>query len=71
MLTYHSKNSAAKITRLSNIALNCATALLVSVIFAGNESFRGIEQSWMHMDDMLTMIILVGVLSARVAKVCA
>lgn len=68
VLTYHSKNSAAKITRLSNIALNGATALLVSVIFAGNESFGGIERSWMHMADMLTMIVLVGVLSARVAK---
>mmetsp|Transcript_11757 Transcript_11757/g.25378 ORF Transcript_11757/g.25378 Transcript_11757/m.25378 type:complete len:292 (-) Transcript_11757:168-1043(-) len=69
VLTYHNKSSPAKITRLSNIALNGAIALLVSVIFSGNASyFGGIERSWMHVSDMLTMIILVAVLSARVAK---
>ncbi|KAL7531559.1 hypothetical protein ACHAXR_004112, partial [Thalassiosira sp. AJA248-18] len=68
VLTYHNKHTAAKITRLSNIALNCAMALLVSVIFAGNASLGGIERSLMHMGDMLTMIILVSILSARVAK---
>ena len=72
VLTFHNKSSAAKVTRLSNIALNGAVALLASVVFAGNSSFDGgIERSWMHMGDMLTAIILVGVLCARVAKVCA
>lgn len=69
VLTFHNKSSAAKVTRLSNIALNGAVALLASVVFAGNSSFDGgIERSWMHMGDMLTAIILVGVLCARVAK---
>ncbi|KAL3779590.1 hypothetical protein ACHAW5_005423 [Stephanodiscus triporus] len=68
-LTYHNKQSVAKITRLSNFALNGAIALLVSVVFTGNASFTGgIEPSWMHKLDMLIFIVLVGVLSARVAK---
>ena len=67
-LTYHSKTSPAKITRLSNIALNGATALLVSVIFCGNASHGGLETSWMHVGDMLTMIILVGILASRVSQ---
>jgi hypothetical protein len=68
VLTYHNKQSPGKITRLSNIALNGATALLVGVVFTGNASFGGIERPWMHIADMLTMIILVAVLSKRVAK---
>jgi hypothetical protein len=70
VLTYHSKQSIAKITRLSNFALNGAIALLVSVVFTGNASFTGgLKPSWMHKVDMLGMIVLVCVLSARVAKV--
>lgn len=70
MLTYHGKHDAAKVTRLSNIALNGATALLVSVIFAGNASFTGgIERSWMHMGDMIIMITLLAALVSRVSKV--
>ncbi|KAL7553134.1 hypothetical protein ACHAWF_016386 [Thalassiosira exigua] len=69
VLTYHNKQSADKITRLSNVALNGATALLVSVVFIGNSSFGGIERSWMHIADVLTMIILVAVLVERVSKV--
>lgn len=68
VLTYHNKGSAAKITRLSNHALNGATALLVGVIFAGNNSFGGFERSWMHFGDMLTLFIVVGILSSRVCQ---
>lgn len=68
VLTYHSKHSADKVTRLSNFALNCSVALLVSCVFAGNASLGGIERSWMHIGDVLSMIILVCILSARVAK---
>jgi hypothetical protein len=68
VLTYHNKQSADKITTLSNMALNGSVALLVSVVFAGNASFGGIERSWMHMGDMLSSIILVAVLIIRVSK---
>eukprot|EP01083_Nonionella_stella_P061008 159082_1 len=51
VLTYHNKDSAAKITRLSNFALNGAVALLTSVVFIGNASLGGIERSWMHMGE--------------------
>jgi hypothetical protein len=68
VLTYHNKQSADKISRLSNVALNGATALLVSVVFIGNSSFGGIERSWMHIADVLTMMILVAVLVERVSK---
>ena len=50
--------------------MQCSVAMLVSVIFVGNASMGGLEKSWMHMGDMLTMIILVGVLGVRVSKVC-
>ena len=68
VLTYHNKESVGKVTRLSNTALNGAIALLVGVIFTGNASYGGIERSWMHIGDMLTMIILVFVLWVRVSK---
>lgn len=69
VLTYHNKHSADKIMRLSSVALNCAVAFLVSVVFIGNASFDGgMERSWMHMGDMLATIILVGVLSAHVNR---
>ena len=68
VLTYHSKESIGKITRLSNASLNGAVALLVGVIFTGNASYGGIERSWMHKGDMLTMMLLVFVLWARVSK---
>lgn len=68
VLTYHVKASTEKLTRLSNMALNGATALLVSVIFAGNEAHHGLETSWMHMGDMLAMLVLVGILAARVSE---
>jgi len=41
VLTYHNKTSAAKITRLSNFALNGAVAMLCAVIFAGNDAYYG------------------------------
>ncbi|KAL7553135.1 hypothetical protein ACHAWF_016387 [Thalassiosira exigua] len=50
------------------MALNGSVALLVSVVFAGNASFGGIERSWMHMGDMLSSIILIAVLIIRVSK---
>jgi hypothetical protein len=57
---------------LSNVALNGAIALLVGVVFEGNASFAGgMEPSWMHKIDMLVIMALVGILSARVAKVRA
>jgi hypothetical protein len=68
VLTYHNKQNAGNITRLSNMALHCSTAFLASVVFAGNASFGGIERSWMHKGDVLTMMILVGVLMRRVTK---
>lgn len=68
MLTYHNKDKPAKITRLSNMALNAATALLVSVVFIGNQKYGGFEKSWMHMGDMWTALILVSVLASRVAQ---
>lgn len=69
VLTYHSKESPGKITRLASTALNCATALLASVVYAGNASFGGIERSWMHKGDLLTMMVLVAFLSHRLTKV--
>ena len=71
VLTYHSKTSPAKVTRLSNIGLLCAMALLVSVVFIGNASFGGLERSWMHKGDLLTALIVVFVLSLRVSRVDA
>jgi len=68
MLTYHNKDKPAKITRLSNMALNAATALLVSVVFIGNQKYGGFEKSWMHVGDMWTALILVFVLASRVAQ---
>lgn len=68
MLTYHNKDKPAKITRLSNMALNAATALLVSVVFIGNAKYGGFERSWMHMGDMWTALILVFVLAGRVSQ---
>lgn len=68
VLTYYNKDSVGKITRLSNAALNGAVALLVAVIFTGNASYGGIERSWMHKGDMLTMMLLVFILWARVSK---
>lgn len=50
------------------MALNGAVALLVSVIFTGNAKLGGIERSWMHWGDMITAIIVAGVLAARVAE---
>lgn len=55
MLTYHNKDKPPKITRLSNMALNAATAMLVSVVFIGNAKYGGFERSWMHMGDMWTV----------------
>lgn len=55
MLTYHNKDKPAKITRLSNMALNAATAMLVSVVFIGNAKYGGFERSWMHIGDMWTV----------------
>ncbi len=66
MLTYHNKDKPAKITRLSNIALNAAIALLVSVVFIGNSKYGGFEKSWMHVGDMWTALIIVFVLADRV-----
>lgn len=68
VLTHHVKDSTGKVTRLSNIALNGAAALLVSVIFAGNKDHYGLETSWMHIGDMLAMLVLVGILVARVSE---
>jgi hypothetical protein len=70
VLTHHGRRSAAKITRLSNFALNGAFVLLTSAVFTGNAAFAGgIEPSWMHRGDMVTMAVLVGVLGTRIARV--
>ena len=55
MLTYHNKDKPPKITRLTNMALNAATAMLVSVVFIGNAKYGGFERSWMHIGDMWTV----------------
>jgi hypothetical protein len=69
MLTYHNKDKPAKITRLSNMALNAATAFLTSVVFIGNAKYAfGFERSWMHVGDMWTALILVFVLASRVSQ---
>mmetsp|Transcript_27340 Transcript_27340/g.39156 ORF Transcript_27340/g.39156 Transcript_27340/m.39156 type:complete len:291 (+) Transcript_27340:381-1253(+) len=68
MLTYHNKDKPAKITRLSNIALNAAIALLVSVVFIGNSKYGGFEKSWMHVGDMWTALIIAFVLADRVSQ---
>ena len=67
ILTYLNKAYENMITRLSNFALHSATALLCSVIYAGNVNRGGFERGWMHWGDMLTMILLVGILLARVS----
>lgn len=71
MLTYHNKDKPPNITRLSNMALNAATAMLVSVVFIGNAKYGGFERSWMHIGDMWTMLILVFVLASRVSQIDA
>eukprot|EP00986_Skeletonema_menzelii_P007797 scaffold3104_cov145-Skeletonema_menzelii.AAC.8 len=68
VLTYHNKDKPAKITRLSNMALNAATAFLVSVVFIGNSKYGGFEKSWMHMGDIWTALIIVFVLAGRVSQ---
>ena len=68
MLTYHNKDKPAKITRLSNMALNAATALLCSIVFIGNSKYGGFEKSWMHVGDILTGLVLVFVLAGRVSQ---
>ena len=68
VLTYHNKSYGDMITRLSNFALHSATALLCAVIYAGNAKYGGHERGWMHVGDMLTMLLLVGVLMARVSE---
>lgn len=68
VLTYHNKSYGDMITRLSNFALHSATALLCAVIYAGNAKYGGHERGWMHVGDMLTMILLVGILMARVSE---
>ncbi|KAL7491507.1 hypothetical protein ACHAWT_001639 [Skeletonema menzelii] len=68
VLTYHNKDKPAKITRLSNMALNAATAFLVSVVFIGNSKYGGFEKSWMHMGDIWTALIIVLVLAGRVSQ---
>uniref|UniRef100_A0A7S0AEA2 Uncharacterized protein n=1 Tax=Minutocellus polymorphus TaxID=265543 RepID=A0A7S0AEA2_9STRA len=68
ILTYHNKRFQDKITRLSNFALHSAVALLCSVIYAGNVNHGGFERGWMHWGDMLTMLLLVGILMARVSE---
>ena len=67
-ITYHGKQSQAKITTLSNVALSCATAFLASCVFTGNASHGGLEKSWMHIGDMLTMSIIIAVLFCRVTQ---
>ncbi|KAL7521333.1 hypothetical protein ACHAWX_006014 [Stephanocyclus meneghinianus] len=67
-ITYHNKRSPANITTFSNIALTCATAVLASCVFTGNASLGGIEKSWMHIADMLTMAIIVVILFFRVTQ---
>jgi len=68
ILTYHNKDKPAMITRLSNMALNAASALLVSVVFIGNSKYGGFEKSWMHVGDMWTGLILAFVLADRVSQ---
>ena len=68
ILTYHNKRFDDMITRLSNFALHSAVALLCSVIYAGNVNHGGLERGWMHWGDMLTMLLLVGILLARVSE---
>ncbi|KAL9182805.1 hypothetical protein ACHAXT_004084 [Thalassiosira profunda] len=68
VVNYHNKDSAGKVTRLSNVTLSAATALLVCVVFTGNASYGGLERSWMHLGDMLTMIVVVVALSHRVMR---
>ena len=69
VLTYHNKRSPAKITTLSNMALNGAVAVLVSTIFIGNASYYGgFERSWMHIGDVITFLVLVAILLARVSE---
>ena len=68
VLTYHNKRYDGLITRLTNSALHSATALLCAVIYAGNANYGGHERGWMHVGDMLTMILLVGILLARVSE---
>ena len=68
LITYHNKRYGDMITRLSNSALHSAVGLLCAVIYAGNANYGGHERGWMHVGDMLTMILLVGILMARVSE---
>ncbi len=58
MLIHHNKDKPAMITRLSNMALDAATALLVSVVFIGNSKYGGFEKSWTWMHVRVRDIIL-------------
>jgi hypothetical protein len=67
-MTYHNKRTAANITTLSNVAFGGSTAFLASCVFTGNASLGGLEKSWMHIGDMLTISIIVGALFCRVTQ---
>ena len=67
-MTYHNKHSAANITTLSNVGFSCSTAFLASCVFTGNASHGGLERSWMHIGDMLTVSVIACLLFGRVTK---
>jgi hypothetical protein len=67
-MTYHNKRSNANITTLSNVGLSCSTAFLASCVFTGNASHGGLERSWMHIGDMLTVSIIACLLFGRVTQ---
>ena len=56
------------ITTLSNVGFSCSTAFLASCVFTGNASHGGLERSWMHIGDMLTVSVIACLLFGRVTK---
>lgn len=69
VLTYHSKQNEGNITRLANIALNCSTAMIITVVYAGNNAHDdGLERSWMHGGDLFITFALAMIHAMRVSK---
>jgi hypothetical protein len=70
VLTYHSKDNEGNISRLANIGLNRATAMIITVVFVGsdNDAQGGLERSWMHGADLVVTFALTIMLVMRVSK---
>lgn len=66
-LTYINKNCSPKLKRLASMGMNCVIALIVSIIFIGPTSQGGYENSILHILDLITGFILLGIMISAIA----